>query len=291
MTDKTSIKDIYKRAAVDYDDNFENLLEPVWSDAIDRMEITAHCSILDIGCGTGKIIQRIMERHGHHDLCIDGIDLSQEMIAAAKIKFGGYNGNRIELYCQDAMQYLKNCEMEKYDVVVVSFLLAYIDSSKLFPLIGKVLKKGGRVVIVTTSTDHTKECEKIFFGFALRNPTYFNWWTIFSKPLSLVAPIKKIRKQIWEAGFQDFEGKLILTKKTFDNFLGFLYWSAQSGYTTMYYDLLIKDKKEEAMAALERYAEKNFIYFGEQVKIGKPFNFTWPVYIISAVKTTGEKTV
>ncbi len=92
--------DYYKEFAAIYDEQFANAMGYVYP----RMLATVYqkhtdstdLPIVDIGCGTGLVANALIEHLQLANLTIDGIDISPEMLAAAKSK-GLYR----ELYQRD----------------------------------------------------------------------------------------------------------------------------------------------------------------------------------------------
>src|SRR5699024_10391282 len=51
---------------------------------LEKLSHISFQSALDLGCGTGEMMERILQADASKDLC--GIDLSEEMLAAARSK-------------------------------------------------------------------------------------------------------------------------------------------------------------------------------------------------------------
>lgn len=99
-----------------------------------RHNILAHSSILEIGCGTGDLLNSLKPKRGV------GIDISSEMIKNAKQKFP-----HLEFLEMDA----ENVEInEKFDYIVISDTLGYFeDIQKVFREIKKIVGGETRVII------------------------------------------------------------------------------------------------------------------------------------------------
>lgn len=92
-------------------------------------------SILDVGCGTGTLTQKLSESSA----IVTGIDASEEMIAEAKVSFPDLN-----FYIKDAT----NFSFDKpFDAVFSNATLHWInEQEKALRCIYNSLKKGGRFV-------------------------------------------------------------------------------------------------------------------------------------------------
>jgi cytosine/adenosine deaminase-related metal-dependent hydrolase/ubiquinone/menaquinone biosynthesis C-methylase UbiE len=95
--------------------------------------------VLDVGCGTGRWMQRLS---GSYAKSITGIDSSTEMLRVARQKLGLVS-----------RLHLANCASttlldEVADVVLVSFVLSYVeDRWALFSELRRLLRAGGTVIV------------------------------------------------------------------------------------------------------------------------------------------------
>ncbi len=93
--------------------------------------------VLDVGCGTGRLERKLIDAGAE----IIGIDVSSEMIKAAKKKFP-----KVEFVKGD----IENLpfEDEAFDLVVCSFVVVHLKNlDKAFEEIYRVLKPGGTFVL------------------------------------------------------------------------------------------------------------------------------------------------
>lgn len=93
--------------------------------------------VLDIGCGTGRIIQMLKDKGAE----IVALDISKEMITAVGRKFPGVEcvvGDSDELPFED----------ESFDLVLGLFWIVHLrDLRASFDEVYRVLKKGGRFIL------------------------------------------------------------------------------------------------------------------------------------------------
>lgn len=104
-------------------------------------------AVLDIGCGTGKLLNRLAEQNLH--LQGTGLDLSPEMLRQARRS----NGHRPRLIfvqgASEAMPFADNHFQAAFSTI--SFL-HYPDSQQVFVEVSRVLRPGGQFYLVDYTT-------------------------------------------------------------------------------------------------------------------------------------------
>lgn len=108
------IKDHYQELSKKYDNSIIKFV-PKYNEMLDAIinslpNTENKLSILDIGCGTGNLTQKLLNKY--IDSQITAIDISEAMIEAAKSKV---NHSNIEFIVQDALEYEFK---ENYDIIV-----------------------------------------------------------------------------------------------------------------------------------------------------------------------------
>ncbi len=288
--EKKDISAIYGRAAEKYDALAKDYFDVLWNEGVDRLRISKGDRILDIGCGSGRMVNRIIATHKDYDLQIDCVELSPEMIKEAmkkNLEFAKGNGHRICFFNQDCLEYLKNCEKDKYDLIIASMLLNYVDSKRLFPLVYNALKKGGKFAIFTSSYETFAELWENLYWFILSHLSYFNWWKALTKKLTHLLTIKKMVRELCKQGFSNLkcDDAPILIKIPFDKPSSCLKWLDESGHAGPVFDIVREGEKELVINEAVKFAEKrNLKYSGEPIIMDKPFKFIWPIYNIIAKK-------
>ena len=134
-----------------------NYLFTFGQDAIWRRRLTQYLShasgqiILDVATGTGDVAIALAQEHGPEIHMIYGVDMAEQMLQMARSKIEKKNlTNMIMLQQQDA-QALTFMD-QTFDVVVIAFGIRNIPDLRLALLeMYRVLKKGGRILILETS--------------------------------------------------------------------------------------------------------------------------------------------
>jgi ubiquinone/menaquinone biosynthesis C-methylase UbiE len=104
----------------------------------------AGATVLDVGCGPGHVVARLVDRWG---VAGTGIDRSAAMIAEARRAFGGRA--RFELGDVTAQPF----EDAAFDTVLARMVVHLVDRGAAFAEVARVLRPGGRLVITTADTD------------------------------------------------------------------------------------------------------------------------------------------
>jgi demethylmenaquinone methyltransferase/2-methoxy-6-polyprenyl-1,4-benzoquinol methylase len=106
------------------------------------MELGKGKSVLDLGCGTGKLTRLIADRIGEGSIL--GVDLTPEMIDIAKRRLPEKYEDLVEfsLGAGEDLEVRSNC----FDVATSAFTLRNVDNlSKVISEMRRVVKPGGRV--------------------------------------------------------------------------------------------------------------------------------------------------
>ena len=283
-----NIFDLFSQKAERYDlvtgAHYYGLLDQIF----EKIKLRPAEKILDLGSGTGEILLKIARKYKDLTLQLTGVDFSPAMISVANKKtLANENSfiSRPSFFCQDLIDYLSNCRENSYDLVLTSFMLAYVKYSELFKLANKVLNKGGKLIILTTPKGFFKKIENIFFNFILFHPFYINWWALLTKKFSLTPSIEEITGLLSKYNFSKIETNKFTVSVPFPDPLTCLKWLDECGIASLYLSLIKKSKKDAAMPAMIDYLEKKSIRFeGQPIKRGKPLRFDWEIYSIIAEK-------
>lgn len=112
--------------------------------------ILSEKKLLDLGCGTGRITQALVQRRAE----VIGVDYSIQSLREAMMKVGG-DGRGLDLLAADITSL--PFKSDYFDIVVSSQVLEHLINAKqrelMFKSIRKVLKVGGIAVITTYNYD------------------------------------------------------------------------------------------------------------------------------------------
>lgn len=137
----------YDRLAPIYDQRWSFYVEASLQETINRLEISPEQRVLDIGCGTGKLLQKLLSFVSETKLV--GIDPSQEMLNVAKAKLP----NTVELQQGDAenLPFPEKC----FDWLITTNSFHYFANPKQAIAEAKrVLKPNGYLVITDWCHDY-----------------------------------------------------------------------------------------------------------------------------------------
>ena len=110
------------------------------TDALVRTADLAGSSVLDVGCGPGRLLADLASRHRVHPM---GVDRSQAMIAAARAELGP--GARLSVGAAEELPY-RDGEIER---AVTTMAVHLMDRGRAFAELHRVLRSDGRLAIAT----------------------------------------------------------------------------------------------------------------------------------------------
>ena len=101
---------------------------------------------LDIGCGTGRLAEQILDLKPQVKAC--AIDFSPRMIEIARLRLP----KRVDVRLSDVRQLSRWCDEESFELIIGNDILRYIsEPEKLAREVYKALKDGGRFVLCEAS--------------------------------------------------------------------------------------------------------------------------------------------
>jgi ubiquinone/menaquinone biosynthesis C-methylase UbiE len=131
--------------------------------------------VLDLGCGTGDLLGILSQRVGHDGWCV-GIDISPEMLEAAKMKL--LDCNNVELQTGDVTEKLP-FDNDYFDVVAALNINQEIPlklQKYMFKEAHRILKKGGIFIGFAACLTGTTEAEKCYSDITKEYLWYFYPW-------------------------------------------------------------------------------------------------------------------
>ena len=115
--------------------------QEAWArEILDRLPLSGDETVLDAGCGSGRVTRLLLERLPHGRVV--GVDASPAMVELAQATLGG--DERVALSCQDLLELHLG---EPVDAVFSCAVFHHIgDHERLFARVRAALREGGRVV-------------------------------------------------------------------------------------------------------------------------------------------------
>ena len=215
---------------------------------ITMAKIRDNDSILDIGCGTGKLTAELARLASNG--FVTGIDPSEEMLKKAETVSGDLKNIRLINMQAQSMDF-----SEMFDLVFSNSTLQWIkEQRKVVGSMHKSLIKGGRIACQLPAKNFCKE----FFGYAgnaialLGLEKYFKKWR---SPWYL--PDKEEYEHLLkDAGFQEVEVFYRDYQIVFDSINGVIQWWASAGLRP-YLEMLPPREREYFKYAVAMNYENN----------------------------------
>jgi ubiquinone/menaquinone biosynthesis C-methylase UbiE len=152
-------------ATVQEADWYSDFLQPV----VDR--IRPGSKLLDIGTGSGKLIQRLYDEKGVHSI---GTDTSASMLEEAVKKLGSRDIQLLHTKAGEALPFEENT-FDYVTLCSVLFLLSKKDREDLLKEARRILKPQGEIVILTPTGKRLHNVKEGHYSL-LRNMSIFVWY-------------------------------------------------------------------------------------------------------------------
>lgn len=141
------VRRVYAKGAAEYDARWSRYLDRTISRTIDAVPVPAVGPLLDVGCGSGILLDRLLRREPAIDAI--GIDASPEMLAVARRRLRG----RARLVLADAAA-LPFAAGAFGVVTTTSSFHHWSDPTVALGEIARVLAPGGTLVLTDWRADH-----------------------------------------------------------------------------------------------------------------------------------------
>lgn len=115
--------------------------------------------VADLACGTGIFTVAMARAVAPGEVV--GVDVSEGMLAAAQ-KRAEMQGLSLTLDRDKIEDFVAAAPPASFDVVSLRFALAYIDWDRVLPRIGTMVRSGGRVGVLTSTTASVPQFYKLF---------------------------------------------------------------------------------------------------------------------------------
>ena len=168
---------------------------PIYEHTIKMLDLKNNYKVLEIGYGTGKLINMILERF--NDIYMIGIDFSKLMYKkASKLNRKHIQNNKLKLYNSDFINFEINTEI--FDIVY-GLNIIYFFNKSIIDKIFRILKKNGMLI------------------FYMNDPTQLNKFGLKSAKAFYKYEIAEIVNKMKETGFSNIQ----INKCEFKNENGF----------------------------------------------------------------------
>lgn len=141
------VRDVYAETAAAYDRRWQEYLRVTIDATLEALPSAAGASVLDIGCGTGLLLERLMAREPTTGAT--GVDVTPEMLDVARRRLG----SRAQLLLADAAAL--PFPPGSFDLAATSSVLHHwARPAAALSEIARVLKPGGVLVLTDWRADH-----------------------------------------------------------------------------------------------------------------------------------------
>lgn len=243
----------------------------VATQALEKYNFKGIRSILDIGCGSGKVTNVLAQLAP--SARIVAIDASRSMVQAARQK---YNQKNIKYAVADAQKLnYKN----KFDLVVSFSCIHWIkDKAQLFDAIASALKKSGKVLIVASGHDPKDPLMQAFLSLKKIKP----WDKLMAKInyAEQFFPINKVEvEKILASRFKKFSVKEKTLPINFSDEREFAQWLAGwSGGIEVVANLPVEKKQKLLREVIKQYLKL------KPVGVGGAIDYGWKYVVIEVIK-------
>jgi SAM-dependent methyltransferase len=115
--------------------------------------------VADLACGTGVYTLEMARLTDPGEVV--AVDYSEGMLAGARERMEN-EGYRVSLVHARAEDFIAHTPPATFDVVSLRFVLAYIDWREVLPLTGRMVRRGGRVGVLTSLTTSVPQLYTLF---------------------------------------------------------------------------------------------------------------------------------
>lgn len=195
----------FDNAALDYDKSRPMYVKEIYKDIFDYKQVNQDSHVLEIGMGTGKAAQPILDTHCH----FVGIEPGKELVVLAKERFKKYEN--FSVYSQTLQDYI--CAGNSFDLIYAATAFHWIPEEYGYRRVYDLLKPGGAFARFAYHAEPdrgrralTNEIQELYrrYMYRERRPTEFSY-----------ADAKELTDKALNYGFVDVKHTLYHTAKDF----------------------------------------------------------------------------
>ena len=186
---------------------FSNIQEAPWYRAFLNPvinEIGKKGKLLDIGTGSGKLIQILTTENGID--CI-GVDTNSDMLAEAEKKLSNIKAELIKITANEKLPFDNN----SFDYITICSVLFHLKEEDIDKILNDslgLLKKNGKIIILTpTGTENVLKLTKHFFSF--KNRGAYIWHRATKKRAKLWTKTNYLRQYANEKKIQ-YQSQIVM---------------------------------------------------------------------------------
>ena len=207
--------------AQNYDVDRFNLLSDSHQIALNQIKDNSRSqeinSILDLALGTGAILTKLKPIFPQAKLM--GIDLSSEMIAVATQKLD------VMAFCDRAENISQYVDRDSTDLILIHFLLAYVNPQIIIEEAAKLLNSGGLLSIATSTYQSFQKLQSLTSKFL--TPEELNLAQVPQDPDALTSLLDSV-------GLEIVKTEVLNKKVSFSTFDEAYNWGKDSSWFTQY---------------------------------------------------------
>ncbi len=158
-----SVQQTYDRIAEHYDDLWSRHVRGPQDRLTQALQLGRGERIADLACGTGVDSIEMGRRVAPGEVV--GVDPSEGMLRAAR-RQAAAAGVALTAVCAGAEVFVAEAEPASFDAVSLRFCLAYLDWREVLPQIGRLLRPGGRVGILTSLATSAPQAWSVYVEMA-----------------------------------------------------------------------------------------------------------------------------
>ncbi|BAJ32853.1 MULTISPECIES: class I SAM-dependent methyltransferase [Kitasatospora] len=241
----------YDAASSSYDTYFSPVMGVHSLAALREVTVSPGDDVLELACGTGHLTEEIVRRlEGRGS--VRAVDKSPGMLAVAKAKVlpeaTRSPGLEVSLEVGDMEEFLRARPDDSADLVVIGWAICYSKPVRLLEQVKRVLRPGGRIVVIETRGDALKtlieQLEKVFTA----DPSLLTGMIRVNLPKDAAAVARWFTKAGLTVDVQR-DGQQVLPATTPDTALE---WVQRSGAAAGFKDAVDQSREEHALELIRK---------------------------------------